>query len=168
MLAITICSSFFIMNSEVSADWYEFYDNYRTVEFFPNEDNYSFAEVSMTFEGDQENDTDLAAFTHAENVFWWEDQIGNTTEIDVYVSLAISFNFWHPNPLQQTIRCGSGNSGATASVFGATLDDEDHYVEGFTSSHTLTVWEWVYNEESGQLEQITYQWGPSIYIGTSS
>lgn len=165
-ISIIICVSFYTIGTTVSAVRYDFSGTNTTVYFFPNESNYSRAIAQMTTWGEHEDPTDLAAFTEVENVFFIEDPIGNTVELEVYVKLSAYFNFWNPNPLEQTVLCRRDSPVATASVSAEALDDEDHFLEGFESEHTLTKYVWDYSDEYNRLMQYSYAWGPTIYIGT--
>ena len=82
-MAMIITVSFLLVGNTVSAVQQATALYSSTKEFFPDSTVYnnSYAYAYISNRGPNEENTDLKASTYVRNIYWWEDNIGNTTEV---------------------------------------------------------------------------------------
>lgn len=126
----------------------EYFDDYDALY---GESGKSFGLVSISNYGEADFRTDLEVATQAYNFEYYEDGICSTT-VEVYAFVDVTLSDYTTVCTSDFYTAGSDEPIARIRLFGRELMDGEHYILGFTTSHSVTVEKWEYNSNSGRYD----------------
>lgn len=163
-LAAIVCVSFCVMSFPVSAIHTLFNGPTTDVNFFDLETgNLSYGRVHITYWAIPENYTDLEVETYAKNIHFGTEN--PFILMRASASVALIFDDYYTRSGESYDECDAWDYGISTYVYGIDLIDEDHYIIGFTSHHSMYTVD--ITDGRGELS-VVEQYGPDIYISTSS
>ena len=167
ILALIVSVSFMMHSFVVSADWRDFSSPGTEFMFFDDDSNSSFGLAYMTVAGDDEGYTDLYAETFAQNIYLdvYDYNDYDQLYIAAEVTLSVTYQEYSGSHYSDFNACNDNWTcgGVWARVDCTSPTPECYSIISFTSGHHIYIVEYV----DGVPVPIE-QYGPSLYIGTSS